>query len=232
MTGTLVNTGAILFGGIAGVLIGKRLNKRVSGTVMQGVALAVALIGLSGGVEQVINGASVPVIIISLALGGLIGAVLDIDGRFTKLAAFAERKLVKDKGGFAESFVTGSILYCVGTMAIVGSIESGVLGDHSILYAKSMLDGISAVVLGASLGSGVMLSALPVFIYQGAITLAAGFVSGFITDVMLIHISAVGGTLVFAIGLNMLEVTKIKLANFLPAVFVPVIYYLIVRQGL
>ncbi|MCL2702157.1 MAG: DUF554 domain-containing protein [Defluviitaleaceae bacterium] len=228
MLGTAVNAAAIVAGGLVGLLIKGRLKENLRATIMQGIALAVALIGFSGAADTLINGgASTLVFIMSLAVGGLAGAALDIDHKFTVFAAFIERKISRGKEGLSKGFVTGSILYCVGTMAVVGSIESGVLAKHDILFAKSALDGISAIVLGAALGPGIILSAASVFLYQGAITLAAGLVSPYITQDMLAQISVTGGVLVLAIGLNLLNVTKIKLANFLPAIFVPVVYYAI-----
>ena len=193
---------------------------------MQGIGLAVVLVGISGAIGTFITGeASTLVFIISLVMGGLIGEILGIEQGFHRLAAAIEGKVSKGKDGFAKGFITGSILYCVGTMAIVGSIESGVLQNHDILFAKSALDGITAVIFGAAMGPGVIFSFVPVFIYQGAITLASGLAADYITDPMMDQISVIGGILVFAIGLNLLGITKIKLANFLPAIFVPVVYY-------
>jgi len=229
MLGTIVNSLAIVVGGIFGLLIKGRLKENIRITIMQGVALAVAIIGFAGAADTLINGGAFTLVfIISLAIGGLIGAMIDIDRRFTVFAAFIERKISRGREGLSKGFVTGSILYCVGTMAIVGSIESGVLAKHDILFAKAALDGISAIVFGAALGPGIILSAASVFIYQGVITLAAGLVSPYITQDMLAQISVTGGVLVFAIGLNLLNITKIKLANFLPAVFVPIVYYAVV----
>jgi hypothetical protein len=229
MLGTTVNALAILGGGLLGLLIKGRLKENLRATIMQGIALAVALIGFSGAADILINtDASALVFILSLAIGGLIGAALDIDQKFTAFAVFIERKISRGKEGLSKGFVTGSILYCVGTMAVVGSIESGVLAKHDILFAKAALDGISAIVLTAALGPGIIMSAASVFVYQGAITLLAGLVSPYITQDMLSQISVTGGVLIFAIGLNMLNITKIKLANFLPAIFVPVVYYVIV----
>lgn len=231
MLGTLVNFSSIMLGGFVGLLIKGRLKERYKDTVMQGMALAVLIIGLSGAVGKLFaENANSLVLIISLAIGGLSGEFLDIDGKFRKFAEFLQKKLVKESGKsenrISQGFVTASVLYCVGTMAVVGSIESGIMSKHDILFAKSLLDGISAVVLGASLGAGVMLSAFSVLVYQGAITLAAGLASPYITESMLNDISVVGGILIFAIGTNMLNLTKIKLANFLPAVFVPVVCHI------
>jgi hypothetical protein len=229
MLGTVVNSAAIVAGGLLGLLLKGRLKESIRTTIMQGVALAVLLIGLAGAVNAVVNdGASTLVFISSLAVGGFIGAIIDIDHKFTVFAAFVERKISRGKEGLSKGFVTGSILYCVGTMAIVGSIESGVLAKHDILFAKAVIDGISSVILGAALGPGIILSAVSVFVYQGTITLLSGLVEPYITHDMLVQISVTGGILVFAIGLNLLNITKIKLANFLPAVFVPVVYYSIV----
>ncbi|MCL2406998.1 MAG: DUF554 domain-containing protein, partial [Defluviitaleaceae bacterium] len=173
------------------------------------------------------GGASTLLLIMSLVVGGFLGAIIDVDHKFGVLAIFIERKISRGREGLAKGFVTGTILYCVGTMAILGSIESGVLGNHDILFAKAILDGISAIVLAAAFGPGVLLSAVSVLFYQGVITLAAGAAAAFITEEMMVSLAAIGGTLIFAIGLNMLEITKIKLANFLPAIFIPMIFYAI-----
>lgn len=229
MLGSVVNALAIMVGASLGLMLKGRLKERLRHTIMQGLALAVVIIGLYGAVGTFLNDdVSTLVFILSIAIGGLFGAALDIDHAFNRFALHVERKLTKGKDGLAKGFVTCSILYCVGAMSIVGSIESGVAGTHDILFAKSALDGISAVIFAATLGPGVILSAAPVFIYQGAMTLAAGLVAHHITDAMMTQISAIGGAMVFAIGLNLLGVTQIKLANFLPAVFAPVVYYAVI----
>jgi uncharacterized membrane protein YqgA involved in biofilm formation len=144
------------------------------------------------------------------------------------MGAWFQSKVSKGGGGnFAQGFVTASLLFCVGAMAIVGSLEDGLTGDAGTLLAKSILDGVSAVIFAATMGIGVVFSAIPVFIYQGAITLLAGFIKPFLTDMVISQTSLVGSILIIGIGFNMLELKKFKVGNMLPAIFIPIIYYIL-----
>lgn len=222
MLGTIVNCITIFVGCIAGLFIKEKMTSKISNTIMSGLALCVLYIGISGALK----GEDTIQIIICIAVGALIGEVIDIDKRLVKLGEFFEKK-VKKKGdtiSIAEGFVTSSLLFCVGAMAVVGSLESGLKGNHTTLFAKSILDGISSVIFASTLGIGVMLSVISVLIYQGTITLAAGLLSGLLSTTVVTNMSAVGSLLIIGLGLNMLEVTKIKVANLLPAVFIPIIF--------
>lgn len=240
--GTIVNAGVIIVGGIAGLFIKNGMPDRYKNTVMQALGLSVVIIGISGclqGIYKVMDGGRldrqyIMLMILSLVIGGLVGEVLNIEEKLDKLGLWFQKKcsdskLLKGSVGdtFAEGFVTASLVYCVGAMAIVGSLEDGLTGNTATLFAKSILDGVSAVVFSATMGIGVVFSALPVFIYQGAITLAAGFIKPWLTDMVIAQTSVVGGVLIMAIGINILEIKKIKVGNLLPAVFIPFIYYLI-----
>lgn len=223
MIGTLINCGAIVAGSLLGLLFRKGMNKRISDTVMQGVGLCVILIGLTGALKT----ENTLLMILSTVIGGVVGSLIDIDDKMNRLGAFAQRKLSREgeDNTFAQGFVTASLVYCVGAMAVVGALDSGIRGDHSTLIAKAALDGITAIVFAGSLGIGVMLSAVPVLIYQGAIALLGTAIAPLLSDIVVQEMSAVGGLLIVGIGVNMLLNEKIKVANLLPAILIPFIYY-------
>jgi uncharacterized membrane protein YqgA involved in biofilm formation len=169
--------------------------------------------------------------ILSVVLGGAVGSLIGIDRRLNDLGAYAQRKLVRNPNGentFAEAFVTASLVFCVGAMAVVGALNSGIRGDHSTLIAKSALDGVASVVFASTLGPGVLLSAVPVLLYQGSIALLGNLVAPLLSDTVVQEMSAVGGLLIVGIGLNMLLKSQIKVADLLPAILVPFLYYPIV----
>ena len=221
MLGTVVNVCAILLGSALGLLLRKGLPQRLRDTVMQGLGLCVILIGLSGGIGT----ADTMCVIISIVVGGLVGAAVNIEKRLEILGNLAQRKLARGGDGFARGFVTASLVYCVGAMAIMGALDSGLKGDHATLIAKSALDGISAIIFASTLGPGVAFSALAVLVYQGAITLMAGWLKPLLTDAIVTEMSAVGGLLIVGIGLNMLYDKHIAVGNLLPAIFVPMVYF-------
>lgn len=220
MLGTIVNALAIILGGLFGILFGQALQDKIKRTVIQGIGLAVLLIGGSMALET-----KNPLIVIaSLVIGGILGELVDVELRLQHFGQWLEQKLAK-KGqttGFTKAFVTASLIYCVGAMAIMGSLESGLKGDYNILFAKSMLDGISAFVFASSMGIGVLAAAIPVFIYQGAITMTAGLLQGILSSQVIAEMSATGGLLILGIGFNILEFKEIKVGNLLPAIFIAV----------
>ncbi len=224
MIGTIINTLAILLGSLAGILLRKGLPQRLRETVMQGLGLCVLIIGVLSAIKT----QDMMAVIISIVVGGLIGALLNIEKRLDQLGLRMQKLLAgkHDAGDnlFAKGFVTASLIYCVGAMAIVGSLESGLKGDHSTLIAKSALDGISAIVFASTMGPGVALSALAVLVYQGSISLLAGWASPLFTPVLIAEMSAVGGLLIIGIGLNLLYDKRIAVGNLLPAIFVPMAY--------
>lgn len=206
------------------------LRQRYSTIITQGIGLAVLFVGASGAIGKMLQDDANPILfIVSLALGGLLGEILGIEAALEKLGNWLQGKLKtkKDYGNISSGFVAASLLFCVGTMAVLGPLESGLQNNHSILLAKSTLDGITSMVMASTLGIGVLLSAGSVFLYQGLITLLAVWISPYLTADMLRELSTVGGILIFGIGLNMLGITKIKVGNFLPALFVPIVYYVI-----
>jgi len=234
--GTIVNVAAILVGGLAGLVLKKYLPKRITGTVMQGVGLAVLIIGISGALSSAFRIADdgistdhILLMIISLAVGGLIGELIRIESRLDSFAKFCEKKLTKpsDDSTFTQGFVTATLVFCVGSMAIVGSMEDGINGNGDILFAKSTLDGISAMIFASTLGFGVLFSAVSVGVYQGIITVLAIFIAPYMSDTLVTQMSFVGSVLIVSIGLNMLQIAKIKTGNLLPAIFIPAIYHII-----
>lgn len=229
MLGTIVNASAIIGGCLVGLVVKGRLTEKISTTIMNGLALCVLYIGISG----VLKGNDTLQIIICIAIGALVGEIIDIDKMLNDLGNAIENKVnskknnvSKDRISIAEGFVTSSLLFCVGAMAVVGSLESGLQGNNATLFAKSILDGISSIIFASSLGIGVMLSSVAILIYQGSITLLAGVLSTVLTDTVIANMSAVGSLLIVGLGFNMLGVTKIKVANLLPAIFIPIIYSL------
>lgn len=227
MLGTIVNSLAIIGGCLVGLIVKGRLTEKISSTIMNGLALCVLFIGISG----VLKGEDTLQIIICIAIGALIGEIVDIDKKLNDLGNLIEKKInskrknsSNEKISISEGFVTSSLLFCVGAMAVVGSLESGLQGNHTTLFAKSILDGISSIIFASSLGIGVMLSSIAILIYQGSITLLAGGLSTILTDTVINNMSAVGSLLIVGLGFNMLGITKIKVANLLPAIFIPIIF--------
>ena len=278
LLGTIVNVAAILVGGGAGLALKRVLSKRITDTMMQGVGLAVIIIGIGGALGAaftVENGAissnHTLLMIISLAAGALIGELLKIEDRLDAFARFCENKLAKPDGKqesvqpheqpreqpraqpneqshaqpheqsqadglslpqtsrFAQGFVTASLVFCVGSMAIVGALEDGINRNSDYLLAKSALDGITAMIFASTLGAGVLFSAAAVGIYQGSITLLAIFVAPYLNDLVITQISLIGAVLIMSIGLNMLQIAKIKIGNMLPALIIPVIYHILIN---
>lgn len=218
MLGTLVNAGAIVLGSFLGLLLKKGLPEKITDAIMKGVALCVLYIGLDGCLE----GDNALIAILSIVLGALVGTALDLDGRLSALGDYMERKLQAGGGSFSTAFVTASLLFCVGAMAVVGSLQSGLTGNHTMLYTKSMLDGISSVVFAATLGPGVLMAGVAVLLYQGAITLLAQALAPVLNEAVVAEMTCVGSLLIIGLGLNMLGVTKLKVMNYVPAVFVAI----------
>ncbi len=221
LTGSFVNVALVLAGGGAGLLLKKGLPERVADAVMKALGLCVLFIGIDGALE----GSNALIAVISMAAGTILGSAVDFDRRMNNLANKIENKLTKNGGKavFAEGFVAATLLYCVGAMAIVGSLESGISADHSTLITKSVIDGVCGIVLASTMGWGVLASVVPVFIYQGSITLLANLVAPYLNDYTVAHMTCVGSLLIIAIALNMLKLTNIKVMNSLPAVLLPVI---------
>lgn len=239
LTGTIINSLAVVAGSLAGLLLkwlaghfskslptgSASIGTRLQEIIMQGVALCVLLIGISGSLK----GSNTLITIISMVIGAVIGELLDLDLRMHTLGDWVQKKterLAKPKSNspsISEGFVTASLLFCVGAMAIVGSLENGLTGNCDTLKAKAMLDGISSIVFASSLGIGVAFSAIGIFLYQGSISLLASFLSPVLNDAVIAEMTCVGSLLILVLGLNMLNLTKIKVMNLVPAIFLPIL---------
>lgn len=215
--GTLVNIAAVLGGTGIGVLFGKRLPDPIRATLLAGLGLAVALVGL----QLALQSRQLLVVIGSLVLGGLLGELLGIEARLTALGETLQGRF-SGAGRIGEAFVTASLLYCVGAMAIMGALQDGVGDRPTILYAKAALDGIASVALASTLGIGVAFSVIPLFIYQGGITLLAGMFQTILTEPVVTEMNAVGGLLILAIALDLLGIRRLPVGNLLPAIFVSI----------
>lgn len=233
--GTIVNAVVIILGGLIGVLLKNGISERYKVILMQAIGLSVAIIGISGtlqGMYKVLDTGKldrlyIMTMIFSLVIGSVIGEALNIEKKLENLGEKLQRRFASSGGTFAEGFVTASLVYCIGAMAIMGALEDGLMNNHSTLFAKAILDGVSAIVFSATMGIGVLFSSVPVFLYQGTITLLAGALKPVLTPEVISQISVVGSVLILGIGINILEIKKIKIGNMLPAIFIPVIYYAI-----
>lgn len=220
MIGVIVNTATVICGGLIGLLFKKGLGEKLSSAVMSVLGLFTLYIGIDG----VLGGQDPLVVLISAVVGVIIGTALDLDGLIAKAG---DRLGGSKSGSFSQGFMTGSLLFCVGAMTVVGSLQSGLNGDHSIIFTKSAMDFISSMMLAASLGIGVLFSAGFVLVFQGALVLLSGALAPVLTEAAIADLGCVGSLFIIALGLNLLGVTKIKVANGLPAVFItPVVLWL------
>lgn len=211
--GTLINAAAVVAGGALGSIVIPRVRENVRKTTMQALGLGVVLIGLQMAWES----RNLLLVLIALAVGTITGELARIDDRLQGLAGRLERWPIARRDGFAKAFVQTTLLFCVGAMTITGSFQDGLLGDPSILLAKAVLDGVSAAMFGSVMGPGVMLSAIPILVIQGSLTLGASWLSQVLTEPMIHEIGATGGLLVLGLGLNLVGAAEIKVANLLPA---------------
>jgi hypothetical protein len=223
LIGTLANAVGIIIGSTIGLLFGSRIPERYNQTIIKSIALAVILMGI----QNALKVQNVLFVIISLFLGSFIGEYLDIEGRLEKLGDWMEKKISIGSNSFSKGFVTATLLQCVGSMAIIGALEGGLTGNHQILYAKAVLDAAVDIVLASTLGIGVLFSSISVFLYQGSIVVAASFLKQFLVESVVTEMSAIGGLLIIAMGLNMLDFKKIRVGNMLPAIFMPLIYFVV-----
>ncbi len=223
--GTIINAAAIVFGGVFGHLFGKILNERIQDSLQKASGVCVLFIGIAGSMEGMLrlSGSSLSAgrsmfIVASLALGALVGEILNIEHGFERFGEWLKIKTgnAKDKS-FVDGFVTASLTVCIGAMAVVGSIKDGISGDYSILVTKAILDLIIIMVMTCSLGKGCAFSAIPVAVFQGAITALAKLIKPLMTDGALANISLVGSILIFCVGVNLVWDKKIKVANLLPS---------------
>jgi len=218
MKGTLVNAVAVILGSGVGLALKQGIPPKYQNTLIHGMSLAVGVIGL----QMALKTQNVLIVILGIAVGAVIGEALNIDGGLNKIGEWLSEKLSGSdeagKSNIGRGFVTASLVYCIGAMAVVGSIQDGLTGDTSILYAKSLLDGIISVVFTSSMGIGVAFSSVSVLVYQGLITLLAGFLSAVLSEQVVTELTATGGILIVGVSILMLEIKNIKLANLLPAI--------------
>ena len=218
----MVNAAVIVVCSLVGCFLIKGIPERFEDHIRKALGLAILYVGISG----TLNNQNVLLLIMSIVIGAVLGELIDIDRLMNRFGLWAERRIGAGRGGrqghsFSKGFVSASILFCTGSMAIVGSIQSGLQGNHDLLYTKSILDGSISLIFGASFGIGVAFSALPVLAYQGAIALASQAISAYLTEDVVREMSAVGSLVVAGIGLNFLGVKEIKVANLIPAIFIP-----------
>lgn len=225
MPAVLINVATVLLGSLIGLLCKKGIPEKFSNAIMTGLALCTLYIGISGALK----GENTIVVIISMALGAALGTLLDIDGFLSGIGDKLEAKFGSNgEGSISRAFLTASLLFCVGSMTIVGSLTAGLSGDYEMLITKSVLDFFSAMMLTVSLGPGVMFAALFVLVFQGALVLLAGVLAPVLSDAAINEIICAGSLMIIGLGLNMLGITKIKVADYMPAlIFVPIILWLV-----
>jgi uncharacterized membrane protein YqgA involved in biofilm formation len=219
LLGTAANVTAIVLGTLLGLLLRQRLPQRITALSTQGLGLVTALIGA----QMMISTQNVLIVLVSIVAGGVVGELIRIEDRLDAVGVRIEKRFSKQRGTFAKAFVTSSLLYCIGPIAILGALQDGLRGDYSILLTKSGLDGIASIAFASTLGIGVLFSALPVLAYQGSITIAASLLEPYLTTTIVNEMTATGGLLILGIALNILQVAKIKVGNMLPAILVAAI---------
>lgn len=219
MLGTLINVGAIILGSLIGLAIHAKLPERLTRIAFQGIGLFTVFLGLTMAAKT----SNFLVMIFSIVPGSIIGELIGIEKHMDRLGEHIKQKVGSKNKSFSEGFITAFLLFCMGSIAILGSIEEGLGGKPNLLIAKSVLDGFSSLALSASLGIGVIFSALPLFIYQGGITLFASSLQQFFTATLINELSAVGGLLLIGLGINILEIKKLNILNMLPSLVIAVI---------
>ena len=223
MIGVIVNTLTVVIGSLVGLLAKKAIPNDWSGFIVSAMGFVTIYIGISGAFA----GENTLIAVISMAVGSLLGIAIDIDARVNKGVSKLENKFSKKdtEGGasFTEGFITASMLFCIGAMTIVGSLQAGLIGDNTMLFTKATMDGISSVFFAASLGYGVLASAAFVFVFQGGIVLLAQFVEPFLSDSVIAEMTCVGSLILIAMALNLVGATKLKIMNYLPAIFMPIV---------
>ena len=224
MIAAVVNAVVVVLGGLLGLLLGGRLKEEHTQTIINALGICTMVIG----VTSAITTSNILIVIICLVIGTIIGETLKIEHRLDSLGDWLKAKVAKNGGGrFTEGFVTASLLFCVGSMAIMGSFDAGLRGDYNTIFAKSALDTVMAVTFAATMGVGVLFSGASVLIYQGALTLLAGLVEPYLSAPVVVEMSAVGGIMLIGTGMNIIGLTKerIKVGNMLPAIVLPVIWF-------
>lgn len=217
--GSLVNSAAIIGGSIIGILLRSRFPEKIRQIVFQGLGLCTILIGM----QMALKVQNILIIIFSILLGGIIGELLKLDTLFERLASKLKNLIKSNNSTFSDGLITASLIYCIGAMAIIGSFDEGIRGDHTILFTKSILDGFASIALASTYGTGVLFSFIPVLIYQGLLTIFAQTFHEWFTPMMIDQITATGGLLILGIAFVLLEIKKINLSNLLPSLGVVIV---------
>lgn len=233
--GTIINTAAVIAGGLIGMIFGKKIPERFRDILIKANGICVIFIGISGALQEMftvengkISSSGTMMMIGSMVIGAIIGELLDIDRRMESFGEWLKRKTKSEKdGSFVDGFVTASLTICIGAMAVVGSIKDGIYGDYSILTAKAVLDLIIIVIMTASMGKGCIFSAIPIFVFQGSITLLARLIEPIMTETALSYLSLTGSMLIFCVGINIIWGKQIKVANLLPSIVIAVIWAIV-----
>lgn len=226
MVGVLLNTATVIVGSLMGLIFKKSIPEKITSAVMVAIGLCTLMIGVDGALE----GNNAIVMILSLVAGTILGTLLNLDGLLNRAGESLEGRFKRTDGkvSVAEGFVTASLLFCVGAMTIVGSLNAGISGDNELLFTKSILDLISSCVLASTLGIGVLFAAAFVFLFQGGLVLSSGLLEPLLNEVMIAEITCVGSVMIIGLGLNLLGLTKIKVANMLPGILVAPFVYLLI----
>lgn len=224
LVGTLVNTGAVIAGSLIGLLLGNILPERLRDTVMKGLGLCTLFVGIDG----MLGGSNALIAIISMAVGAVIGELCDLDGHLNRFAEGLEKSFKKGREGgpsLAEGFVTASLVFCVGAMTIVGSLNDGLTGNHEMLFTKATLDFVSSMIFASSLGVGVLMAASAVFVIEGGIACLASLVAPVLQQnaATIPEMTVVGSVLIVGLGMNLIGVGKLKVMNYVPAIFLPIV---------
>ena len=223
--GTLVNAGAVIAGGTAGLLLHERLSDRYRTIVFQGIGLCVLALGM----DMILPFSEPLLVIFSVVLGGLLGEAVNLEDRLERMAAYVKAKARSDNEKFTDGLITAFLLFCIGPMTVLGSFNEGLVGDHTLLFTKSMLDGLGSIALAATYGAGVLFSIVPLLVYQLGLTYFADLLQAVFSEPVVAQVTAVGGVLVLGIGVNLLDLKKIRLANLLPSLVVIVVLMLVFR---
>lgn len=221
LTGVIVNCIAIVICSLAGTFFVKGIPERFHQILTKALGLSIVFIGISGALEN----ENVMLLIICMVVGSLMGEAINIEGGMNRLGQYVEHRLGFGPGDFSKGFVSASVLFCTGSMAIIGALNSGLMNDHDMLFAKAILDGTISVVFASTMGIGTAFSALPVLLYEGGLAVGSSLFRDFLTQDMIREMSAVGSLLIAAIGFNFLQIHTIKVANMIPAIFLPCVYY-------
>ncbi len=225
MLGVWVNSIAVILGGLAGTWLRGGIPAKYRDSINMGLALCVLVIGISGAIVT----ENMMLVILSIVIGTAAGETIGIEHHLDRLGGWAQNKFAKGDSGFSQGFINATLLFCIGSMAVVGSLEAGLQNKPDTLLAKSALDGVSAIIFASSMGPGVILSVIPLTLYQGGIALLAGFLGNFLPEAAILEMSATGSVMIIGLGINMLGIMKnrIRVGNMLPALFIPAIYILI-----